>query len=287
MGFKYGVLAAALFATSQFSLASAPHVHGAANLNLVQEDKTLFARLEAPLASIVGFEYRPEDPEDKWKLNQALKVLKSPDNWSFSGSNCSLKEVKVELPWDSDNAKSHHEHDAHDHDDHKHDDEHEHDEHGHDDHKHDDEHEHDAHDHDDHKHDDEHEHDAHDHDDHKHDDEEHDAHDHDDHKHDDEHEHDAHDHDDHKHDDEHEHDAHDHDDHKHDDEHEHDHDHDKEAHGDISVDYEFTCKAEVTGVSLQGWFNQLPLMESLQTQWISAKGQGAARLSAGNNRFQF
>jgi len=240
MGFKYGVLAAALFATSQFSLASAPHVHGAANLNLVQEDKTLFARLEAPLASIVGFEYRPEDPEDKWKLNQALKVLKSPDNWSFSGSNCSLKEVKVELPWDSDNAKSHHEHDAHDHDDHKHDDEHEHDEHGHDDHKHDDEHEHDAHDHDDHKHDDEHEHDAHDHDDHKHDDE-----------------------------------------------HEHDHDHDKEAHGDISVDYEFTCKAEVTGVSLQGWFNQLPLMESLQTQWISAKGQGAARLSAGNNRFQF
>ena len=96
----------------------------------------------------------------------------------------------------------------------------------------------------------------------------HDDHDgHDDHE---EHAHGEHDHDDHNHD-EHDHDEHDHDEHDHD---EHDHD-DHAVHSDLSAHWVFECSTSSLQLSTR-LFEYFPGMVTLNLQWSTPQGQGAA-----------
>ena len=232
------------------------HVHGAASMNLVMEGDKVFVEFESPMASIVGFEYKPETRVEKVKVKDAFAALKSDKLFIFEGTSCRLQSIESNLPWEDDG------HDSHDHDEHAHD-EHDHDEHDHD------EHDHNEHDHD------EHDHDKHDHDEHDHDKQDHDKHEHDEH---DEHDDDKHDHDKHDHD-EHDHEKHDHD--------EHDHgEHEKETHSDVALNYRFACKGDVKALKL-GHFETFPLMDSLKVQWIGKGGQGAESLSKSKDTITF
>lgn len=115
-----------------------PHVHGSAAMNMAIDNEQVYAEFEAPMASIVGFEYQPQTKIEKLKVRKAIDALESDKLFGFSGASCNLDSVETELPWklsendhDQHHAQNKHsEHSKHHHDEHEHD-EHENDQHDH------------------------------------------------------------------------------------------------------------------------------------------------------------
>jgi hypothetical protein len=104
---------------------SAPHVHGAAMLNLAIEGETVSIGLEMPAADVVGFEHAPKDSADRKKIADAAHRLgEGFDLFVFpTAAKCVLKTASVRSELMSDEHEK--EHAGHkDHDDHgkKHDD---------------------------------------------------------------------------------------------------------------------------------------------------------------------
>ncbi|OEE57478.1 zinc-binding protein [Enterovibrio norvegicus FF-454] len=161
-----GMATFAVAESNDFTQHSA-HQHGLVEWHIAQDGEELLVEITAPGSDIVGFEYAPQNEEQKAAIEQALKSLAKADTLIElnASANCELVEQSVTQTLDeSDDHSDHDDHDAHD----KHDDHDNHDKHdGHDNH---DNHDgHDAHDkHDGHDAHDKHGgHDAHDkHDDH-------------------------------------------------------------------------------------------------------------------------
>lgn len=78
-------------------------------------------------------------------------------------------------------------------------------------------------------------------------------------------------------------------DHHDEDEADHDDDHDEEVHKDAHVEYSFTCEQieSVTEIDLSSFFEQFPLFEELQVQWVSDTAQSAATATEQNNVISF
>lgn len=141
--------------TSSLAVASDPHVHGKAHMDLVYSGNEIHMEFRSPMANLLGFEYQPQSKVEIFKYNKALKTLKNSESVAFSGINCSTEEVKVDAPWedlDPVTEEEHHHHGEHEHQEkhddysaHDHEDDHKHEHH----HKHDDDHDkkHDHHDH--------------------------------------------------------------------------------------------------------------------------------------------
>ncbi|MEM9044195.1 MAG: DUF2796 domain-containing protein [Pseudomonadota bacterium] len=136
------------------------HEHGVGALNIAVEGGKVLMELEAPGADIVGFEHPAKTPEDKAKIDAAIKVLEKPTKL-FAISNaagCNVVAASAALIGDEhhreDHGEDHGEHDHSSHDDHAGEDAH------HDDHAAEDDH-HDEHSHDEHHHDDHAQGDAH------------------------------------------------------------------------------------------------------------------------------
>ena len=96
------------------------HVHGAAVLNIVAEDKTILIELESPTMNILGFEHEPKTEEQHKIVKQAnerlekyLSVLSIPDK------QCKQTESDLEFAHDS-HGDEHHDkhHHGHHHDEH-------------------------------------------------------------------------------------------------------------------------------------------------------------------------
>ena len=140
------------------------HEHGAANINVVIDGKTVFVEFESPWNNLVGFEHKPSTDAQRQAVENAMQKLAAPETlFVFNdGAICHVSSAEVKSTLDTDDHHAEHDHHKDEHDEHHgHDDEHEdeHDEH----HGHDDEHkdEHDEH----HGHDDEHKDEHHEHDD--------------------------------------------------------------------------------------------------------------------------
>ncbi len=117
------------------------HEHGAANINIVIDEATVFVELESPWNNLVGFEHSPTTESQHSAVDGAMEMLSDPNNiLAFnSAAGCEVGTASVKSSLDSD---AEHDHGEKDHDDHKEHEEHE----EHADHK-----EHDDHaDHDDH-----------------------------------------------------------------------------------------------------------------------------------------
>ncbi len=139
-------LIAALGTTSAFAETKAldPHVHGAANLRIIQEDSYLAIALDSPAASLLGFEHAPQTDAQHAAVDQLTLQLET-----FTGAilinaeaACTLDDADVAVLAES----AHGDHDDHDEHDDDHGDEHheEHEDKHHDDHDddhHDDHHE--------------------------------------------------------------------------------------------------------------------------------------------------
>ncbi|KEA63382.1 putative zinc-binding protein [Marinobacterium lacunae] len=105
-------------ASAQDSLA--PHVHGAAELQVVLDGQLLSFSLQSPAYNLVGFEHAPKTEEEKALLAELDTTMRSPSNWIKlpDAAGCALDHAEV---------GQHEEMTLNDHDDdHSHDHEHEH-----------------------------------------------------------------------------------------------------------------------------------------------------------------
>ena len=127
------------------------HQHGVAELNLVAQLPEVMVELVTPAANLVGFEHRPQNEQQRQRVEQAKQQLLQPAIELLGGPSCQL--VSQTADWgeleqrgahkehDDDHHEAHHkEHDDDHHEAHhkEHDDDHheahhkEHDEHHHD-----------------------------------------------------------------------------------------------------------------------------------------------------------
>ena len=74
------------------------HLHGSAELTLALEGNSLEINLESPATNIVGFEHKATSEQQIKAVEQAKSILESsPRLFSFSGSDCVLKQAKVDM----------------------------------------------------------------------------------------------------------------------------------------------------------------------------------------------
>ena len=93
---------------------NAPHVHGQAHITLVASDNELQLELEAPAASLVGFEHRPQNPEQRQALDTATRDLNQADGFlHIEGADCQSQSVWVEAPFSAGGQTEHDDHDDH------------------------------------------------------------------------------------------------------------------------------------------------------------------------------
>ncbi|MEM6583417.1 MAG: DUF2796 domain-containing protein [Pseudomonadota bacterium] len=108
------------------------HVHGVAELALVQSGDDVEIELTSPAADIVGFEHKADAPDELSAVATAEEALKQATNlFSFAGTGCDLQAVTVDMSAilnGGDHADSvHDEHQKPEaHDDHDHDHDHDH-----------------------------------------------------------------------------------------------------------------------------------------------------------------
>jgi hypothetical protein len=74
------------------------HLHGITDLTLALEGNTLEINLESPAINIVGFEYKASTQKQIDAVEKAKSILESsPRLFVFSGSSCTLQQVKADL----------------------------------------------------------------------------------------------------------------------------------------------------------------------------------------------
>lgn len=253
---------ALLLSTGAFAHEGHVHQHGLASLEITQQDNTVVASFRSPLDSLIGFETRPANDEQRALAGKLLDQLK--DSGAILNLPAAAGCVQQSLDIDAPTLKP----DDHDHDDDRHgdaDDDHDHEDGDHDGH---------AHKHGDHDHGKAgHQH-AHGKSAHKHGDDEKDEHasagktakaatgKH-------AHKHEADEDHDHDEDGDHDHDA------------DHDgHDHDGHQHADLSVSYTFKCQkpAAIDRVTLPV-FKHWPRLHAVDAAVVNDNGQRAERLT--------
>jgi hypothetical protein len=92
------------------------HLHGTAQLTLALEGNNLEINLESPAANIVGFEHKASSEKHTKVIQRAKANLEASGLFLFSGSDCSLKQVKIDMSSVIEQDKQHSDH--HDHDTH-------------------------------------------------------------------------------------------------------------------------------------------------------------------------
>lgn len=99
-----------------------PHVHGHANLDIVIDPPATAVRFSAPLASLVGFEHRPETAAEAARVKKMQASLNQPENLIQlpAEADCSLSKVVSQAPFSavpkhahSQEAEHHHDSEAH------------------------------------------------------------------------------------------------------------------------------------------------------------------------------
>ncbi|KLJ00768.1 DUF2796 domain-containing protein [Luteimonas sp. FCS-9] len=75
-----------------------PHVHGQAQAQLVLESRTLTVTLQAPGASVVGFERRARDPAESRQVEQVAAHFEAPSAWltPSAAAGCRLQDRTVD-----------------------------------------------------------------------------------------------------------------------------------------------------------------------------------------------
>ena len=108
------------------------HMHGSANLNVAVVDSAVYLEFNTPWNNLVGFEHAPNTDEQHALVDDALKLLNTPDElFSFKDGDCMLDEVMLENNMMAEHDDEHGDEHGDEHDEeHKdeHDDEHDHNE---------------------------------------------------------------------------------------------------------------------------------------------------------------
>jgi hypothetical protein len=73
------------------------HLHGTAELTLALEGNALEISFQSPAANIVGFEHKATSKKHLKAVEQARVKMESSDLFLFFGSDCRLKQAKVDM----------------------------------------------------------------------------------------------------------------------------------------------------------------------------------------------
>jgi hypothetical protein len=113
-----GYLARFVFATSFVLVAAGvhgggAHVHGLAELNLVQEGGKLYIELRSPAANIVGFEHAPRSVAEHAAADSAMAALKNAAHLFHFPAAAGCRSAAVEIASSLLDAEAGHEHADH------------------------------------------------------------------------------------------------------------------------------------------------------------------------------
>ncbi len=89
------------------------HLHGTAQLTLALEGNALEISLESPAINIVGFEHKATSEKHIEAVEKAKSDLESSGLFLFSGSDCNLKQAKVDISSVIKQDKQHSDHHGH------------------------------------------------------------------------------------------------------------------------------------------------------------------------------
>ena len=105
------LLVAGLVATAMsVAYAAPPHVHGEAQLEIVQEGNTLSIHLESPAESLLGFEHPPRSPAETQAVAKLKATLGQSDTLFTltESARCRALPVRLTSPLWSGPAAGHH-----------------------------------------------------------------------------------------------------------------------------------------------------------------------------------
>jgi hypothetical protein len=92
------------------------HVHGVAQLNVVQEGRTLALELTTPAMNIVGFEHPPRTPEQKHAVEEAMATLEKAGELFMLPAEARCEVVRADVETDLNSGHDHKpDHGAHGH----------------------------------------------------------------------------------------------------------------------------------------------------------------------------
>ena len=108
-------LFAAAAAIAGTAHAHGPHVHGAATLDVALDGERLELQLDAPGASLVGFEHGSRDDAERAALAQAKALLAAPARWIAlpAAAGCTLESASAAYGTDTRGDDSHDQPDEH------------------------------------------------------------------------------------------------------------------------------------------------------------------------------
>jgi hypothetical protein len=110
--------AAASLAVSGFCLplaqAEAPHEHGAARLNIAIDGSEVLLELQSPAVNMIGFEHHPSTDEQHQALEQAVALLREPDQLFLLTPEAGCTGTAADLESSLLEHEQHAEHDEHD-----------------------------------------------------------------------------------------------------------------------------------------------------------------------------
>lgn len=77
-----------------------PHVHGEAQLHIVQQQSQLLIELTTPAMNIFGFEHAPQNKHQQKQIDTVLSSLHDEETaLAITGGGCKLETVTVEDPF--------------------------------------------------------------------------------------------------------------------------------------------------------------------------------------------
>lgn len=121
--------AAMLFSTAALAHEAHVHQHGLASLEITQQDATVVATFRSPLDSLIGFETRPANDEQRALATKLLDLLKDSGTILSlpAAAGCTQQSLDIDAPTlkpdddDHDGGNDEHDRDRHDHDNGDHD----------------------------------------------------------------------------------------------------------------------------------------------------------------------
>ncbi|MCX4186972.1 ZrgA family zinc uptake protein [Methylophaga sp. OBS4] len=94
------ITATALAAEQGHKAHRQPHVHGQAQLHIVQQQSQLLIELNTPAMNIFGFEHVPNSKQQQKQVDTVLSSLHDEETaFAITGGGCMLETITVEDPF--------------------------------------------------------------------------------------------------------------------------------------------------------------------------------------------
>lgn len=100
------LLALGTIAKAATAASTPAHTHGEARVTLIYQQRELLVELSSPAANFLGFEHRPQTPEQRQALERLAQILAKPNSLVSLEPACKLAQSEVELPFKAEDSSA-------------------------------------------------------------------------------------------------------------------------------------------------------------------------------------